>query len=277
MSFTKLFSSITESTIWTEDAHTRLVWITMLAMADARGRVWASIPGLANRARVPVQDAESAIQKFLSPDKYSRTPDREGRRIEIIDGGWRLINHAKHRAVRDEEAIKESKRRYINTRRELERGEEAVENVELCRANAEAESEADTEEDKKKKKRSRLPVSEVRHPIPERYSPWCRGMIQEWVEFKRETWRFNYTVRGWRMFLSDIGDYSEGEVVYAIRKAISCNHQGVYPKKNISADAPTEVEVSGELMTEQDAGRELWSLLEESKKREEEASNAHQG
>jgi uncharacterized phage protein (TIGR02220 family) len=142
MTFTKLFSSITESTIWTEDHPTRLTWITMLAMADRKGRVWASIPGLANRARVTVAEAENAIHKFLSPDKYSRTEDNGGRRIEPIDGGWRLLNHEKYRSIRDEEVIKESKRKYINTRRELERN---VENVDRSRANAEADTEAEAD------------------------------------------------------------------------------------------------------------------------------------
>lgn len=139
MTFTKLFSSITESTIWTEDHPTRLTWITMLAMADRKGRIWASLPGLANRARVTLEEAEIAIFLFLSPDKYSRTTDNEGRRIEPIDGGWRLLNHEKYRSIRDEEVIKESKRKYINTRRELERN---VENVDRSRHNAEAEAEA---------------------------------------------------------------------------------------------------------------------------------------
>ena len=86
MTFTKLFSSITESTIWSEDHATRITWITMLAMADRNGRVWASLPGLANRARVTLAQAETAIGKFLEPDKYSRTTAFGGRRIEVTDG-----------------------------------------------------------------------------------------------------------------------------------------------------------------------------------------------
>lgn len=110
ITFTKLFSSITESTVWCEPAHTRLVWITMLAMADRKGRVWASVPGLANRARVPLEDCEKALETLLAPDRYSRTPDFEGRRIEPIDGGWRLLNHAKYRDMRDEEIRLEQNR-----------------------------------------------------------------------------------------------------------------------------------------------------------------------
>lgn len=108
--YTKLFSSITESTVWAEPLATRVVWITMLAMADRHGRVWAAVPGLANRARVTIDETEAALARFMAPDRYSRTPDNEGRRIEPIDGGWRLLNHAKYREMRDEEERREYKR-----------------------------------------------------------------------------------------------------------------------------------------------------------------------
>jgi hypothetical protein len=145
MTFTKLFSSITASTIWAARDQTRILWITMLAMADQHGRVWASVPGLANIARISIPDCETALAELQAPDKYSRTKDHDGRRIEPIDGGWRLLNHAKYRAIRDEESIKESKRRYINARREKERStvEQCRTTVDLSRANTEAEAEAE--------------------------------------------------------------------------------------------------------------------------------------
>lgn len=130
MSYTKLFSSIVTSTIWTEDDKTRIVWITMLALADKNGEVQASIPGLARIAGVSVSDCETAIGKFLAPDRYSRTMDDEGRRIEPIEGGWVLINHAKYRemASRDEarEADTKRKRRY---REQLKRNGKLSQNV----------------------------------------------------------------------------------------------------------------------------------------------------
>lgn len=148
VTFTKLFSSITESTVWCEPDRTRLVWITMMAMADRHGRVWASIPGLANRARVPIEDCRTAIDTFLAPDRDSRTPEHEGRRIEPIDGGWRLLNHQKYRDIRDEESIKESKRKYAAARRAKEKQTVKivaanVEIIERSRHNAEADTEAD--------------------------------------------------------------------------------------------------------------------------------------
>ncbi len=95
--YTKLFSTIVTSTVWQEDSDTKVVWVTMLALADSEGRVDATVPGLANIARVSVANTRRAIQKFLNPDPDSRTKDFDGRRIEEIPGGWRLLNHAKYR------------------------------------------------------------------------------------------------------------------------------------------------------------------------------------
>jgi hypothetical protein len=108
--FTKLFGSITDSTIWAEDHATRLVWITMLAMADRHGYVGASVPGLAHRARVTTEEADAALAKFLAPDPYSRSQEHEGRRIEVADRGWALLNYERFRDMRDEEARKEYER-----------------------------------------------------------------------------------------------------------------------------------------------------------------------
>jgi hypothetical protein len=106
--YTKLFNSIITSTIWTEDDKTRIVWITMLAIADQHGEVQASIPGLARVSGVSLEAAENAINKFLAPDPYSRTPDDEGRRIEKIEGGWALLNHGKYRLMASAEDSKKS-------------------------------------------------------------------------------------------------------------------------------------------------------------------------
>lgn len=149
MTFTKLFSSITESTIWCEDSDTRVVWITFLAMADRRGRVWGAIPGIANRARVSVQVAEAAIAKFLAPDPYSRSntydPASEGRRLEVIEGGWRIINHERYRAIRDEEERRAYKADHEAKRRARKRGQngQICTHVDQNGHNAEAEAEAE--------------------------------------------------------------------------------------------------------------------------------------
>ena len=108
--FTKLDAGITDSTIWHQPDHTRLTWITMLAMADQHGYVGASIPGLASRARVPLDACVAALECFKSPDEYSRTKDHDGRRIADADGGWVLLNHAKYRAAQNADDRRERSR-----------------------------------------------------------------------------------------------------------------------------------------------------------------------
>jgi len=103
MAYTKLAHSILTSTVWQADDQTRIVWMTLLAMADQNGEVQASIPGLAHIARVPVDRCRDAIATFLSPDPDSRTKDDEGRRIEEIRGGWSLINHNHYRDLASDE------------------------------------------------------------------------------------------------------------------------------------------------------------------------------
>jgi hypothetical protein len=118
--FTKLFNTIVTSTIWQEDDKTRIVWITMLAIADAAGIVGASIPGLASVSNVSVNAARAAVKTLLAPDADSRTKDFDGRRIEEIDGGWRILNHAKYRRMLNEEERKEYKAKWIAEKRRQE-------------------------------------------------------------------------------------------------------------------------------------------------------------
>lgn len=115
--YNKLFGTIVTSTVWQEPNSTRIVWITLLALADKHGEVQGSIPGLANVANVTIQEFEAALVTLQSPDRYSRTKEHEGRRLEAVDGGWRLLNHAKYRAILSKESIKASKAAYMRRTR----------------------------------------------------------------------------------------------------------------------------------------------------------------
>jgi hypothetical protein len=94
--YTKLHSTILDSSIWAESMATRLVWITMLAMADQNGIVQASVGGLARRANVTREECDEALRVFLGPDPDSRD-GTTGERIEKVPGGWLVLNHANYR------------------------------------------------------------------------------------------------------------------------------------------------------------------------------------
>jgi hypothetical protein len=120
----------------------------MLAMANKNGYVFGSEPGLANRARVPLPSVIQALEKFMSPDEYSRTKDFDGRRIEKVDGGWRLLNYLKHRSIRDEEDRREYMRSYMREyRNPVNKSVNNVNPVSQCKPKlAQAEAEAEAEE-----------------------------------------------------------------------------------------------------------------------------------
>lgn len=69
----------------------------MLALKNKKGIVEGSVPGLADMARLSLEDTIEALETLRSPDPYSRTKEFEGRRIQDIDGGWLVLNHEKWR------------------------------------------------------------------------------------------------------------------------------------------------------------------------------------
>ena len=164
----------------------------MLALADKNGEVQASIPGLARIAGVSVSDCETAIGKFLAPDRYSRTTDDEGRRIEPIEGGWVLINHAKYRemASRDEarEADTKRKRRY---REQLKRNGKLSQNVRDMSHDvpknlhiAEADTEAEAKADGGDEEPPHPPLDFEKSP-PEKHNPNRMATFEEVMKFAK--------------------------------------------------------------------------------------------
>ena len=148
MGYTKLWEDIIHSTIWREPPHIKVVWVTMLAMADANGFVFASLPGLADVARVTADECREALACLSSPDLDSRSKEKEGRRIEGIDGGWFLINHEKYRKLRSSEDRREQVRLAVQRHREKKKSL-VIKSKQRKPRKAQAEEEADPEEDRK--------------------------------------------------------------------------------------------------------------------------------
>jgi len=147
--FTKLFSSIVSSSIWEEDNYTRIVWITMLAMADKDGNVMCDIRRFAKMANIPLNKCKMAISKLSTPDPSSRTPDNEGRRIKSVQGGWFILNYQLYR----EKARATKRRKYLRDKKREERAKKpdvntmstTVNNSPHCQPIAEAEAEAEAD------------------------------------------------------------------------------------------------------------------------------------
>jgi len=103
---------------------------------------------------VDVEVTRKAISTFLQPDPDSRTKEHDGRRIEEIDGGWRLLNYERYREQRDVEIRRETNRNSMRRTRAASRasatdtdGTRAVHSVPVGTKWAQAEAEAEAEAD----------------------------------------------------------------------------------------------------------------------------------
>lgn len=138
--YVKLFASILQSSIWSEDLETRVLWVSMLAMADRDGFVRASPSGLARSANLPLAACRKALAVLEAPDVESGTQQWGGRRIEAIEGGWQVLNYAKYRELRDPDARRDQVKEAV--RRHREKSPVISGNPEQAQAEAEAEAEA---------------------------------------------------------------------------------------------------------------------------------------
>jgi hypothetical protein len=73
----------------------------MLILADKNGIVDMTPQAIHRRTNIPLEMILESLPKLEGPDKHSRTPDKDGRRIERLDThrewGWRIINFEKYR------------------------------------------------------------------------------------------------------------------------------------------------------------------------------------
>ena len=143
--YTKLFSTIVSSSLWAEDSDTKVLWITLLALSDANGEIGGSIPGLAQIAGIPVDSARTAITRFLAPDPDSRTKDNDGRRIEEVDGGWRLLNYKVYREKLSQADQKEQARVRKQRQRERDKRDTSVTERDMSRMSRHTDTDTDTD------------------------------------------------------------------------------------------------------------------------------------
>jgi hypothetical protein len=101
--WTPLWNEIVTSSIWEEDVVTRVVWITMLAVKDRDGRVSGSVSSMARIANVDLKECEKAVRLLEAPDRRNPNQTNQGRRVQPVDKGWVVINHAKYRDMIQDE------------------------------------------------------------------------------------------------------------------------------------------------------------------------------
>jgi hypothetical protein len=98
--FTMVYSSIYDGTLmnkWPAAA----VFATLLPLADKNGDIDLNPELIAFKTGWPIQELLKGIEQLMQPDPLSRTKDKEGRRLELIDPerpwGWHVVNHKLYR------------------------------------------------------------------------------------------------------------------------------------------------------------------------------------
>jgi len=139
--YTPLFDSLTKGTLcgkWPDIG----LWPIILSMADWNGTVDVTPLYIAGVTGLPEQDVIDCMARFCEPDKYSRSQDCDGRRLELLDDhrdwGWRVINHSKYREKARlsaknarEVAEEKNKKRMRDRRRPPETTEDPLLNINI--------------------------------------------------------------------------------------------------------------------------------------------------
>jgi len=121
----KIFDSIYNGTLYGQ-------WealVTMqqfIVLADADGVVDMTPMAISARTSIPREIIDKGIDILGAPDKYTRTPGGDGRRIELIDEhrpwGWILVNYEHYKSLRDADTVRAQTRARVRKHRRKKLG-----------------------------------------------------------------------------------------------------------------------------------------------------------
>jgi hypothetical protein len=114
----------------------------LIVLADADGVVDMTPMAISGTTSIPREIIDKGLEILAAPDKYTRTPGSDGRRIELIDEhrpwGWVLINYDKYKKIRDSETVREQTRERVRKHRAKKKAEskhdDDVKDVTECNA-----------------------------------------------------------------------------------------------------------------------------------------------
>lgn len=180
--YTKLFSDIITSTIWQEPNDCRVLWITMLALKDEANICRATVPALSKLCNISLEQCESYLDQFQQPDKYSRSQDFEGRRIEPVDGGFLILNGQKYRdMLRGQERRDYVRERVAEHRLRVASGKQRNQSVIKCNQSNQCKpiAEAEEQEEEQERQKSAIAPAVVPPKPKETDEEWLSGLSSD--------------------------------------------------------------------------------------------------
>ena len=93
----------------------------LIVLATKDGVIDMTAESISRRTSIPPEIITAGLEHLAKPDPFSRTPGEDGRRIVLLDDhrpwGWKLVNHAKYRALRNLEEKREADRDRMREKR----------------------------------------------------------------------------------------------------------------------------------------------------------------
>lgn len=137
----KIFDSIYDGTL-AEDWRALITFQQFIVLCDADGMIDMTPQAISRRTGIPIEHIKAGIDILEKADKYSRTPDENGKRIELIDEhrpwGWHIVNHEKYKNIKDAETIRAQTRERVRRHREKKKNvtEKTLHDVTVTQGNA---------------------------------------------------------------------------------------------------------------------------------------------
>ena len=226
--YVKLFSSILTSSVWGEADSTRIVWITLLALADRNGEAMASVGGLARSANMQREACERAIEVLSSPDPDDRSGVRDGVRIEKIQGGWRIINFATYREkMRAADRTEYLRRKQAESR--ARRRARAVNKTSTCQPSQPLSTRINQDQPIAASSTTTETTKELPPFPPSLVTPEFQQAWKDWIAYRKEAkfspWK-PVTVKAKLVELEALGPAAASA---AIRRSIANGWKGIFP------------------------------------------------
>jgi hypothetical protein len=203
--YAKVFRSLWDGTL-ADSWSCWSVFVFLLAHCDMDGVVEMTPGAIARRSCIPADEVERALEKLLAPDPNSRSSAEGGRRIVPLDSrgwGWRIVNHARYRSLRDEQERRQQNREAQARHRESA----AVSHRQPPSSHTEAE--ADTEADSRSQKAGESKAREsgrksARPPLALPTLDEVRSYCAERVALGKpridpDAWFDHFSANGWKV------------------------------------------------------------------------------
>lgn len=224
----KIFTSMYDGTLRTK-WQALVAFQQLIVLADQDGVVDMTVEAIAARTGIPLGVIAEGIEFLEQPDKFSRSPDSDGKRLNRLNQhrpwGWQIVNYAKYRNMRSAEDRREYHRQYYHdknrnkSRKKLNSAQQSAQHRSTDSTKAEAEV--------------------LRTPLPPEGEPRVEGLnLEAWQRFETYRREIRKPVKDASVLASQKKLASFGAAQPAVvEQSIANGWQGLFELKHVNGAA----------------------------------------